>query len=79
MKRYEHYKDIGLPWYSNGIPSDWTVVRHKNVLTEHKECVGNNATEYTLLSLTMRGVIVRDLSEGKGKFSKDFNNYVVSA
>ena len=52
-------------------------MRHKNVLEEHKELVGKNADNYTLLSLSVNGVIIRDLSEGKGKFSKDYDKYVV--
>lgn len=77
MKRYEEYKDIGLPWYPQGVPSHWDLMRHKNVLEEHKELVGKNADNYTLLSLSVNGVIIRDLSEGKGKFSKDYDKYVV--
>lgn len=74
---YAEYKDIGLPWYPNGVPSHWGIRRHKNVLTEHKELVGKNGDKYTLLSLTLNGIIIRDLSEGKGKFSKDYEKYVV--
>ena len=77
MKKYSEYKDIGLPWYPQGVPSHWTLMRHKNVLDEHKELVGKNADNYTLLSLSVNGVIIRDLSEGKGKFSKDYDKYVV--
>lgn len=77
MKKYSEYKDIGLPWYPQGVPSHWTLMRHKNVLDEHKELVGKNADNYTLLSLSINGVIIRDLSEGKGKFSKDYDKYVV--
>jgi len=77
MKRYSEYKDIGLPWYPKGIPSHWKTSRHKNVLKEHKELVGANSEKYTLLSLTLNGVIIRDLSEGKGKFSKEYDKYVV--
>ena len=33
--------------------------------------------DLTLLSLTKKGVIVRDLSEGKGKFPKDYESYKV--
>jgi type I restriction enzyme S subunit len=77
MKRYGEYTNIGLPWYPNGVPSHWTILRHKNVLTKHKELVGENSDKYTLLSLTLNGVIIRDLSEGKGKFSKDYDKYVI--
>ena len=37
--------------------------------------VGNRADEYVLLSLTTKGIIVRDLESGKGKFPKDFDTY----
>ena len=77
MKRYEKYVAVDLPWYPNGIPAHWTTLRHKNVLHQHKELVGDKASQYTLLSLTLKGVIIRDLSEGKGKFSKDYDKYVV--
>ena len=77
MRKYEKYKDIGLSWYPHGIPSHWNIMRHKNVLAEHKELVGKNEKQYTLLSLTLKGVIIRDLSEGKGKFAKDYDKYVV--
>lgn len=77
MKKYKEYKDIGLPWYPQGVPAHWDLRRHKNVLEEHKELVGKNADNYTLLSLSVNGVIIRDLSEGKGKFSKDYDKYVV--
>ena len=43
-------------------------------MTEEK--VGNR-NDITLLSLTKQGVIIRDLSEGKGKFPKDFETYLV--
>lgn len=39
--------------------------------------VSENADQYTLLSLTTRGVIVRDIESGKGKFPKDFESYQV--
>lgn len=77
MKKYKEYIDVGLPWYPHGIPSHWSLIRHKNVLTEHKELVGKNSANYTLLSLTLNGVIIRDISEGKGKFAKDYHKYVV--
>lgn len=77
MKKYNEYIDVGLPWYPHGIPSHWSLVRHKNVLIEHKELVGENSANYTLLSLTLNGVIIRDISEGKGKFAKDYDKYVV--
>lgn len=76
MKAYPTYKQIGLPWMPQ-IPSGWDVQRNKNFLIEQKEEVGSRGDDYLLLSLTKQGVIVRDTSEGKGKFPKDFEKYKV--
>ena len=46
-------------------------------MIESKEQVGDKNDSYTLLSLTTNGVIIRDVSEGKGKFPKDFKTYKV--
>lgn len=66
----------GVSWLGD-IPKHWEKRRCKDLLTELKEQVGKNSNEYTLLSLTTNGVIVRDLSEGKGKFPKDFDSYKI--
>ena len=64
------------PWIPE-VPEHWEEHRCKNVLIETAVEVGDNATDYTLLSLTKNGVIIRDLSEGKGKFPKDYKTYKV--
>lgn len=76
MKRYNKYKDSGIPWVGE-IPEHWEKRRCKDFLKEKKEQVGDNKDNYTLLSLTTNGVIIRDLSEGKGKYPKDFATYKV--
>ncbi|MBP3219517.1 MAG: restriction endonuclease subunit S [Prevotella sp.] len=58
-------------------PSHWKVVRNKAFLSMTGEIVGKRANEYTLLSLTTNGVVVRDVESGKGKFPKEFDNYQV--
>lgn len=72
--RNEQLVETGNPWI-NTAPKSWKKVRHKNVLTEKKEVVGENHSQYTLLSLTTKGVIIRDTSSGKGKFPSDFSTY----
>lgn len=62
---------------SKQYPSYWIVVRNKAFLSTTGEVVGKRANEYTLLSLTTNGVIVRDAESGKGKFPKDFDTYQV--
>lgn len=56
-------------------PNDWKILRNKSFLTLTGEKVGNRAKEFVLLSLTTKGIIVRDLESGKGKFPKDFDSY----
>lgn len=75
MERYSEYKDSGVQWLGE-IPGHWGVTRNKSLLKLTDEKVGDRK-DIILLSLTKQGVIIRDLSEGKGKFPKDFDTYLV--
>ena len=68
-------KTTNIPWLKE-IPEHWECIRNKSILRLTDEKVGNR-NDLTLLSLTKQGVIIRDLSEGKGKFPKDFETYLV--
>ncbi len=68
-------KATNIPWLPE-IPEHWEFTRNKSLLKLTDEKVGDRK-DITLLSLTKQGVIVRDLSEGKGKFPKDFDTYLV--
>lgn len=69
-------KETGLPWLPE-IPSRWSMMRNKDFLIETKDTVGENSSEYTLLSLTTRGIVPRDMESGKGKFPSDFSKYKI--
>lgn len=75
MRRYDSYKDSGIAWVGE-IPEHWELRRNKNCLEECKQEVGKSK-DYALLSLTKKGVILRDLESNKGKFPKDFESYKV--
>lgn len=68
-------KATNIPWLPE-IPEHWEFTRNKTLLKLTDEKVGGRK-DITLLSLTKQGVIIRDLSEGKGKFPKDFDSYLV--
>ncbi len=68
-------KETNIPWLPE-IPEHWEFTRNKTLLKLTDEKVGGRK-DITLLSLTKQGVIIRDLSEGKGKFPKDFDSYLV--
>lgn len=75
MNRYERYKKVDLPWMKE-VPEHWEVKRNKSIFKEKKEVVGERFIDYKLLSLTLRGVIERNL-DGGGKFPASFEKYVV--
>ena len=62
---------------SSTCPEHWKIVRNKSFLSLTGEKVGKKASEFVLLSLTTKGVIVRDIESGKGKFPKDFDTYQI--
>lgn len=76
MKAYPVYVATPLPWLPM-MPSHWKLARNKNIFQEVKDIVGDNADAYPLLSLTTKGIILRDVASGKGKFPKDFNTYKI--
>ena len=76
MRTYQEYMDSPLPWLRK-VPSHWELFRNKNIFQEVKDTVGEDASAYPLLSLTTKGIILRDVESGKGKFPKDFNTYKV--
>lgn len=65
-------KDSGIPWIGE-IPSHWKLMPHKWVMHKEKEIREKYHGE-TILSLTMKGVIVRDLDAG-GKMPSSFDGY----
>ena len=70
LKPYPTMKDSGLPWAPE-IPSHWELKPNREFLRVKKTLVGDQHPEYTLLSLTKQGVIIRDLTDNRGKFSTD--------
>lgn len=65
-------KDSGIEWIGQ-IPTNWNVVPHKRVMHKVKEiCEQYNGED--IISLTMNGVIKRDLTAG-GKMPTSFDGY----
>lgn len=74
MEKYSSYKDSGVQWLGQ-IPSHWEVLALKHILKFKKVLVRHNATKYDLLSLTLQGVIKRDMDDPQGKFPSSFDTY----
>lgn len=69
------FKATNVPWLPE-IPEHWSLLRNKSFMRQTDEKV-RKRKDITLLSLTKQGVVVRDLTEGKGKFPKDFETYLI--
>jgi type I restriction enzyme S subunit len=75
-KAYPEYRESGVQWLDD-LPKHWNVKRTKQMFSLTRELVGKNSNEYQLLSLTLRGVIHRDISDGSGKIPAEFDTYQV--
>lgn len=75
MSGYAEYREVNLPWLK-AVPAHWEIRRNKNIFTEQKEIVGERSADYTLLSLTLNGIIPRDM-DGGGKFPESFVKYKI--
>lgn len=73
FKKYSAYKDSGAEWLGE-IPESWELLANKNIFKLKKDLVGKRSSEYTLLSLTLNGIVVRNLDDG-GKFPAEFDTY----
>ncbi|MCD7751021.1 MAG: restriction endonuclease subunit S [Lachnospiraceae bacterium] len=65
-------KDSGSIWFGN-IPSEWKMRRLKYVFHIKKEIAGKEG--YTVLSITQRGIIPKDLSKNEGQLAQNYSNY----
>ena len=76
LQPYPEYRPAGLPWVDS-VPRHWDMIPNRALMQERRGVVGENAKEHMLLSLTLRGVIARDMVNPKGKFPAQFNTYKV--
>ena len=58
-----------------GVPEHWKLIPNRFFLQRQKAVVGEKHAEFQLLSLTKSGVIIRDISTGRGKFSADMGTF----
>ncbi len=66
-------KDSGIKWIGS-IPEGWQVVSIKSFLQKRKEIL-EKWTNENVLSLTMNGVVIRDLENPSGKMPATFDGY----
>ncbi len=69
-------KPSGVDWLGD-IPAHWETVPNKSVMEFKRVIVGQDFTNYELLSLTKQGVVPRDLTNPTGKFPESFESYQI--
>jgi type I restriction enzyme S subunit len=72
LPRYPEYKDSGVPWLSE-IPRTWAVKRIKVLFEIKKRIAGVEG--HDVLSITQRGIKVKDLESNDGQLSMDYSKY----
>ena len=73
---YPYYKPSGVVWLGD-VPEHWEIIPNRALMNPRKDVVGACADDFTLLSLTRRGIIPRDVDNAFGKFPSSFDTYQV--
>lgn len=68
-------KDSGISWIGS-VPEHWEFRKMHQLFKIHKEVVGDKSDDYTLLALTLRGIIPRSEVEG-GKNPEKYDTYQI--
>ena len=67
-------KDSGVKWIGE-IPVTWNVYRNKNAFVCSKDLVGGKSSETQLLSLTTKGIKLKNINNAEGKLPESFDTY----
>lgn len=67
-------KDSGAEWLGE-VPETWDIAPLKSFLQLRRDIVGTDSVNTKLLSLTLQGVIERDLENPTGKMPASFDGY----
>ena len=73
IRSEKEMKDSGIEWVGR-IPDTWSVIPNKYVMHKEKN-ICEKWTNEDVMSLTMNGVIVRDLKNPTGKMPATFDGY----
>ncbi len=72
--KYDSYKDSGIKELGK-VPKDWELLSNKHIFSIKNIRVGKKSEDYDLLSLTLKGIVKRDMDNPQGKFPAEFDTY----
>lgn len=70
LKSYNKYKASGIEWLGD-IPEHWETIDAKRCFYFPKEIVGEEYNNFKVLSLSIHGVIFRNIESDLGKYHSD--------
>lgn len=73
-REYDEFNNTNIDWIP-AVPQLWDITRNKYLFRKNKVIIGRNAEKYSVLSLTMQGVIPRDIGSNMGKMPKEWGQY----
>jgi type I restriction enzyme S subunit len=76
LRPYPRYRRLELPWL-DAVPEHWEMIPNRALMQEQRKVVGKTAADHILLSLTLAGIIPRNMETPKGKFPAQFNTYKI--
>lgn len=76
IKLYNKYKPSGIAWLGD-IPEHWDILDTKRCFNFPKNNVGEDYVKFKVLSLSIRGVIFRNIESGMGKYHSDMGTYQI--
>lgn len=65
-------KDSGVEWLGQ-VPEHWDIKRFKYLFKIRKRIAGK--TGYDILSITQKGIKIKDITSGEGQLSMDYSKY----
>lgn len=71
-RSYSNYKDSGERAFGT-IPEHWKMLKIKRIFEIRKEIAGRD--DLTLLSITQKGIVPKDISKNEGQTAADYSNY----
>lgn len=74
LPRHQQYKDSEVAWLGK-VPEHWQVHRLKNLFEIRKRIVGEEG--HQVLSITQRGIKVKDIESNDGQLSMDYSKYQI--
>lgn len=74
MKRYNAYKDSGVKWIGE-IPSHWDTKQFRRFFLIKKDVA--NCLGYDVLSVTQKGLKVKDIESNEGQMANDYSKYQI--